>query len=50
MLKNDLLHIRYNIYNLNCKVGHRNDVFRNIEDSFVTKYGMFTKDDKVLDI
>lgn len=50
MLKNDLLPIWYKIYNLNCKTGHRNDVFRNIEDSFVVKYGSFAKNDKVLDI
>lgn len=50
MIRNGLMPTWLKIFDLNKKVGHRNDVFRNIEDSFVIKNGNFTKNDKVLDI
>lgn len=50
MLKHDMLPYWYNLYKLNKKLGHRNDIFRNVEDSFVLKYGNFSKEDVVLDI
>jgi SAM-dependent methyltransferase len=50
MLKHDLIPYWYELYKLNKKLGHRNDIFRNVEDSFVLKYGNFSKKDIVLDI
>lgn len=50
MIQNGLMPIWLKIFDLNRKVGHRNDVFRNIEDSFVIKNGNFSEKDKVLDI
>ena len=50
MLKHNLLPYWYELYKLNKKLGHRNDIFRNVEDSFVLKYGNFSKEDRVLDI
>lgn len=50
MIKNGLMPVWLKIFDLNRKVGHRNDVFRNIEDSFVIKNGEFSKNDIVLDV
>jgi ubiquinone/menaquinone biosynthesis C-methylase UbiE len=50
MLHHGLLRHWLDLYELNVKLGHRNDIFRNVEDSFVLKYGDFSQSDRVLDI
>jgi SAM-dependent methyltransferase len=50
MLKHGLLPYWIDLYNLNKQLGHRNDIFRNIEDPFVLRYGDFTNEDIVLDV
>lgn len=50
MIKHGLLRSWFDLYKLNKNLGHRNDIFRNIEDSFILWYGNFKKGDKVLDI
>jgi ubiquinone/menaquinone biosynthesis C-methylase UbiE len=50
MLQHGLLRYWLDLYDLNKQLGHRNDIFRNIEDSFVLRYGEFSQNDKVLDI
>lgn len=50
MLKNGLINYWENLYLLNKKVGHRNDIFRNVEDAFVLKFGNFIGSDNCLDI
>lgn len=50
MLKHGLLRQWIDLYELNKRLGRRNDIFRNIEDSFVLKYGDFKKNDRILDI
>jgi ubiquinone/menaquinone biosynthesis C-methylase UbiE len=50
MLRHGLLRHWLDLYELNARLGHRNDIFRNVEDSFVLKYGEFSQNDRVLDI
>jgi len=50
MLKYGLLPYWCELYDMNKKLNHRNDIFRNIEDTFVLKYGDFTNQDIVLDV
>jgi ubiquinone/menaquinone biosynthesis C-methylase UbiE len=50
MLRHGLLRHWLDLFELNYQLRHRNDIFRNIEDSFVLKYGEFSQDDKILDI
>lgn len=50
MLKHGMMPYWYELYALNKKLNHRNDIFRNVEDSFIIKYGDFKKEDVVLDI
>lgn len=50
MLRHGLLPYWYKLYSLNKVLGHRNDIFRNVEDSFILKYGDFKNNDVCLDI
>ena len=50
MLRHGLLSYWIDLYDFNKILGHRNDIFRNIEDPFVLKYGNFTNQDVVLDV
>jgi SAM-dependent methyltransferase len=50
MLKQGLLSHWIDLHTLNKTLGHRNDIFRNVEDSFVLKYGEFKNQDIVLDV